>query len=62
MYDRARLEREHEVMKSFAACLRASSVFVLSMKSNHVIFSVVSFPVFSHITIAQTVLLPQDSS
>jgi hypothetical protein len=32
VYDRARLEREHEIMKSFAACLRASSVFVLSME------------------------------
>jgi hypothetical protein len=32
VYDRARLEREHEIMRSLTACLRASSVFVLSME------------------------------
>ena len=47
MYDRAKLEREHEIMKSLAACLRASSVFVLSMKPIHVILCVVPIPVSS---------------
>jgi hypothetical protein len=31
----AKLEREHEIMKSFAACLRASSVLAISMKLFH---------------------------
>lgn len=30
--DGADLEREHEIMKSFAACLRASSVLAISME------------------------------
>jgi hypothetical protein len=47
VYDRVKLEREHEIMKSLAACLRASSVFVLSMKSIHVILCAVPIHVSS---------------
>jgi hypothetical protein len=43
VYDRARLEREHEIMKSLAACLRASSVFVLSMRPIDFLSFLVSF-------------------